>query len=369
MTDELGNAWYNTAGPENDVIISTRVRLARNLADYPFPERFTHDDGDRVQTLVFDAFSQLKTAEQYQALSVKMLDELGKKILLERGVLSNDCIESPTAGIVVRSDGKLMCNVNTDDHLQIATFCSGFDAYNVFSLAKDLDDDLQEVLQIAASIEYGYLTCKIDNTGTGLKVSIFAHLPSLAQMSSDENDLSILFESIENQGFSVIPVFGLSLQHGDAISAALGNCYQISTTVCFNGTEHDQLDAFSAMVKKVIQSERIERENICNTRPTLLRDSVYKALAMVKYSRLLTEREGLDLLFRLKWGKDSGILSGIDDFQLSSLIYRIREGHILFINKTEHFKFEKDINTQEMQTQRLRALILQESSENIQIFS
>ncbi len=369
LTNEFGNAWYNSEGPENDVVLSTRVRLARNLANFPFTTRFTHDDGMRVQTLVFDAFSQLENAEEYQALSVKKLDDLGQKILLERGVLSSDYVKSPVAGIVVRSDGRLMCNVNVDDHIQIAAFCSGFDANDVYTIAQSVDADIQNILQIAASVKYGYLTCKLENLGTGIKLSVYTHLPSLAQCNHEKKYLSSLFSSIEAKGFSVIPIFGLSLNNDDSFSNALGNCYQISTTLCFTGTEEDQLNEFCSMVKSVIQSERLQREILCDTRPTLIRDSVYKALATVKYSRLLTEREGLDLLFRLKWGKDAGILRGIDDFQLSSLLYRIREGHISFINKTERFKFEKDVNTQEMQTERLRALIMLESIENIQIIS
>ncbi len=369
LTNEIGNAWYNSAGPENDVIISTRVRMSRNLANFPFPSRFSHDDGQRVQTLVFDAFAQLNDSEQYQALSVKKLDDLGQKILLERGVLSSEYIQSPVSGIVVRSDGMLSCNVNGDDHLQLSAFCSGFDASKAYNLAHDVDKELQNIVQVAASIDFGYLTCNLENIGTGVKLSVFAHLPSLARLNGEENELTALFASIESQGFSIIPVFGLSLQNDELLSAALGNCYQISTIMCFTGTEKDQLKSFYKVVEQVIQAERLQRERICDTRPTILRDSVYKALATVKYSRLLTEKESLDLLFRLKWGKDSGLLVGIDDFQLSSLVYRIKEGHISFINRTERFKFEKDIKTPEMQTQRLRSLIMQESVENIQIYS
>ncbi len=369
MTSELGNAWYNIPGPENDVIVSTRVRMARNLVNFPFPSRFSHDDGMRVQSLVFDAFSQLENPEQYQSLCVKKLDELGKKILIERGVLSYEYVQNPVSGIIVRDDGKLSCNVNADDHIQIATFCSGFDAQHVYNLAHEVDIGLQDILQIAASIEFGYLTSKLENVGTGIKISVFTHLPALAYLNYEENALTSLFLGIEAKGFSVVPVFGLSLQNNDMLSSAVGHCYQISTTLPLNKTEEEQLKAFSSMVTYVIDSERLTREKIAEKYPTVLRDCVYKALATVKYCRLLSEKEALDLLFTLKWGKDSGILTGIEDFQLSSLLYRIREGHISFVNRSERFKFEKDINTINMQTKRLRSLIMQESAENIQIFS
>ncbi len=369
LTSEIGNAWYNVTGPETDVILSSRVRLARNLVNFPFPSRFSHDDGLRIQSLVFDAFSKLSNPEQYQTLSVKKLDEIGKKILLERGVLSLEYVENPVAAIVVSTDGRLSCNVNADDHIQIATFCSGFDVDYIQALAENVDAGLQEVLQIAASVEFGYLTSKIDNMGTGIKLSVFAHLPSLAQCNYESHDLSSLFSDIESQGFSITPVFGLALTNNEMLSAAIGHCYQISTTVSHHKTEEDQKAAFYAIVKHIIYVERLVREKICESHPTMLRDSVYKALAIVKYSRLLTENEALDVLFRLKWGKDSGILTGIEDYQLSSLLYRIREGHISFINRSERFKFEKDISSTDMQIERLRSLIMQESTENIQIYS
>ncbi len=369
LTNEAGNAWYNVAGPESDVIISTRVRLARNLVNFPFPQRFTHDDGMRVRALVFDAFAQMSDAEQYQSLSVRKLDELGLKILLERGVLSSEQINNPVSGIVVKTDGRLSCNVNADDHIQIAAFSSGYAAEYVYNLAQKVDYDLQSVLQIAASIDFGYLTCHLENVGTGIKLSIFAHLPSLAQFNSEDKALTTLFSEIEAHNFTIVPIFGISLQNNEMLSSAVGNCYQISTHLCLYGTESDQLSTFQAMVQTVIERERIQREKICNSYPTTLRDSVYKALAEVKYSRLLSENEGLDLLFRLKWGKDCGILTGIDDHELSSLVYRIREGHISFINRSERFKFEKDVHTLDRQIERLRALIMQESIENIQIYS
>ncbi len=369
MANEIGNAWYNIAGPESDVIVSTRVRLARNLVNFPFPSRFSHDDALRVQTLVFDAFSKLSEPDQYQMLTVKKIDELGKKILLERGILSAEHVKSPVCGIIIKNDGRLACNVNNDDHIQISAFSSGFDVSTIYNLAQEVDSGLQDVLQIAASIDFGFLTSKLENLGTGIKLSIFAHLPSLAHLNYEDNELSSLFTHLESQGFSVSPVFGLSLQDGQMLSSAIGHCYQISTTVSQNSTEEEQFNAFYGMVKYVMDFERIKRENICDTHPTILRDSVYKALALVKYSRILTEKEALDLLFRLKWGKDSGILTGIEDFQLSSLLYRIREGHISFINKTERFKYEKDVNSLDMQIKRLRSLIMQESIDNIHIYS
>jgi len=228
---------------------------------------------------------------------------------------------------------------------------------------------LQNIIQFAASVEFGYLTARLANLGTGAKLSLFVHLPSLTYLNRETKDLTNLFTTLEQEGFSVLPCFGLTVHTDNSFSPALGDCYQISTSLCFNGTEEDQIFSLNQSVRMVIDLERLQREKIADTKPTALRDSVYKALAVVKYSRFLLERESIDLLFRIKWGRDAGILSGIEDFQLSGLLYRIRDAHIAFVNRSERFKFEKDVNVADVQTERLRSLIMQEALENVQIYA
>ncbi|MGI5172242.1 hypothetical protein H0R92_01390 [Treponema sp. OMZ 840] len=362
-------AWYSETGPENDVVLSTRIRLARNFVNFPFPSCFSRDDGERIQSLVFDAFSRLEHPERYQALSVKKLDSLGQRILSERGVLSSDQITNPVAGIVVRTDGKLMCSVNDEDHLRIACFGAGLNVDEVYPIIKDIDISLQNIVQFAASVEFGYLSASVNNVGTGMKISAFVHLPSLTFLNRETKELSALFSDIEKKSFTVMPCFGYAPDYENSFSPALGACYQISSGACFTGTEEEQIAALTETLQAAAESERMCRHKIADTKPTALRDFVYKALASVKYSRFLTERECIDALFRIKWGKDTGILACIENPVLFALVYRTREAHIEFVNRNERFKFESDINTPELQHARLRSLIMQESLESIQIYA
>lgn len=369
MTNDIGDAWYTIPGPENDVVLSTRIRLARNLVNFPFPQRFSHDDGERIQSLVFDAFSHIKDSHRYQALGVKKLDSLGQQVLVERGILQAEYLQNPVSGVVIKADGCLACEINTEDHLRIISLCSGIDTHTVYTAAKSIDEDLQNTLQFAASVDFGYLTCRLNNLGTAMKLSVFVHLPSLSYTNRENQDFVNLCTLAEEQGFSIAPAFATSAQNDDFFSAASGACYQVSTNLCFSQTEEDQIKVFDQIIKSIIDAERIQREKMIDNHPTALRDCVYKALATIKYSRLLTEKEGIDLLFRIKWGKDTGIITGTEDSVLSGLLYRIRDAHIAFVNKTEQFKFEKDINSSEKQRDRLRSLIMQEATENIQIYS
>ena len=367
--NEPGEAWYNEAGAENDVVLSTRIRLARNFVNFPFPSCFSRDDGERVQTLVFDAFSRIEHPERYQALSVKKLDGLGCRILSERGVLSPFQLSNPVAGIVVRTDGKLVCSVNDEDHVRLICFGAGLNTDEVYSIIKNVDDALQNIVQFAASVEFGYLNASVDNVGTGMKLSCFVHLPSLTFFNRETKGLTALCADLEDKGFSVSPCFGYTSSSDDGFSPALGSCYKISTGRCFTGGEKDQIASLNETVRAVSESERMFRKKIADTKPTALRDFVYKALSCVKYSRFLTERECIDALFRIKWGKDTGILACIEENDLFALSYRTREAHIEFVNRNERFKFENDVNTPEMQHARLRSLIMQEALENVQIYA
>ena len=365
--NEAGEAWYNLAGAENDVVLSTRIRFARNFVNFPFPLRFNCDDGERIQTLVFDAFSRIEHPERYQALSVKKLDALGKRILQERGVLTPSEITNPVAGIVVRTDGKLVCAVNAEDHVRLSCFGAGLDTEAVFTELKQVDDALQDIVQFAASVEFGYLTASLKNAGTGMKLSFFMHLPSLSFFNRDTKELTGLITDSEKKGFSVRPCFGYALNYEDSFLPALGSCYEISSSRCFTGTEAEQIEELKKTVYTFIDAERVSGRKITDNKPTALRDFVYKALAAVKYSRFLSERECLEMLFRIKWGIDTGILEGIENSALFSLVYRTKNAHIEFINRNQHFKFESDVNTSELQLMRLRSLIMQESLEQIGI--
>lgn len=361
------DAWYNESGPENDVVLSTRLRLARNFANFPFPSRFTRDDGERIQNLVFDAFSHLENPERYQALSLKKLDRLGQRILFERGVLTAEQSASPVAGIVVRTDGKLVCAVNAEDHVRLSCFGAGLSTDSLYSLIKHIDDGLQDIVQFAASVEFGYLSASVHNIGTGMKISLFVHLPSLSFFNRETGDLHNAFSLLDSKGFEVSACFGQRLQNEDAFSPVLGDCYQISGKGCFTGSETEQISELKENIKPLIESERMFRQKTADIKPTVLRDYVYKAIAAVKYSRFLSERDCVDLLFRIKWGCDTGIVSGIENASLFGLFYRTREAHIEFINRNERFKFESDVNTPELQCERLRSLIMQEALEHVQI--
>lgn len=355
------DAWYFLDGPENDVVLSTRVRLSRNLEGFPFPSCYKNDDADRILALVFDSFSNINEAEKYQSVGVLNLESLGQRILMERGFINPELISGVSPGVVVRLDGKSCCTVNDVDHLRVVSFVSGLNIDGAYKLSKEIDTSLQDRLQFAASVNMGYLTSNLKDVGTGLKISLLVHLPSI----SFSGMLERIFKDVMLQGFVISGFYGAGSESG----TSLGSYYQIENTSCLDGNDSTQIEKIFNIAKTVCQIERINRKEIIQSKPTLIKDLIFRSVALIKYCRLISSREAIELISKIKWGIDMGMISGITDTELFSLHYRLQDAHLEYTIKTSSFSFEKDIDTNELKIERLRALIIQETLSNIKFSS
>ena len=350
----IGDAWFASNGPESDVVISTRVRLARNLANFPFPTRFRDDDADHVRGIVFDAFSHCSSPDNYQAVITSNLDLVGKKILCERGVMEPSTPVSTGSGIVISTDGVLSCIVNGVDHVRLSAFLPGLSGIEAFEIVKRVDDELQNSLQFAASVDHGYLTSDISDCGSGMKVSCRVHLPSI----TFANKLKDVLIEFSRRGIDIRDTFGL----GHDKNSALGSFYQVSTKVAGNGSEIEQMAGLIGAVKFLSETERKISKEIFGIRPTEIKDRIYKAYASSKFSFLLTEKDAVEAISLLKWGKNLGIVSGVSDSELCALLYRIRSGHLSFLMKSRDFSFPADVaKSSLLKENSLRSVILQET--------
>lgn len=357
--------WYSLPGPLSDVVCSTRVRLARNLADFPFPGHFKSDDSVRVQTLIFDAFLKSEKADSYQALAVAGIDPLNAGLLIERGLIQPSTLNSPGGGLVMRINGKkansgLVCTINDEDHVRISCFCSGLDCDTAFENCLEVDELLQKSLQFAASYDFGYLTANVKDCGSGMKLSARVHLPAMAFL----DEIGPFFESIVSKGVVAGSAFSSFVKAG----AGIGNFYQLSSNQAGTGSELEQLINFTAVLKQTVEFERKCRESIIRSRATEITDRIVKGFSVAKFSLLLDLREALMIISDIKLGKVLGLLKGVDDSSLTPLIYRVQESHLKTVIKSGNFNFPPDISENtEKQTERLRALIIQDTFENLEL--
>lgn len=358
--EKSSNAWYSYSGPENDVILSTRVRLARNLASFPFPKKFKDDDAERIRSLVFDSFAHCENPDRYTGVAADELDTVGAQILDERGIFEKAASRINGTGIIIRTDGKISCAINDIDHVRIASFVPGLDCEKAFTLCREVDDELQNTLQFAASYDLGFLNSSLVDTGSGMKASCRMHLPCL----SFSGKLKDMLSAASEKRISVRDSFGI----GNIQGSSLGFYYQVSSMNSGTGNEVDQLANVVSFVKYLAENERREREFVLRNRQTELRDRIYRAYAKVKFASLMNMREAIEVVSDIKWGKNLGFYSDVSDTDLCALLYRIQDGHLKFVLRDKRFNFPKDIeeNT-ELKIENLRALILQEAFEKLKV--
>ncbi|MBQ0002033.1 MAG: hypothetical protein KBT21_00705 [Treponema sp.] len=346
--------WYNVKAAEQDVVVSTRVRLARNLASFTFPSNFKGDDSDRVQNIIFDAFSKFENPDRYQIMSLKNIDSNGEKILGERGLF--DSVSG--TGLVTTLDGISSCIVNDVDHVRISSFGSGLDLENTYDRCRKIDEEMQKYVQFAASRDFGYLTTSLFSCGSGMKTSLRLHLPSLAY----SGEVKQMIKDAAVKGYTFCDCFGV----GNFFDTSLGAYYQISSVSSMIGSEIDQLAGISSIAKNICELERKKRAEYADNKPTVVHNIVVRAYSLAKFSILLSLRDSIDLISCIKWGLDLGFIAGIEDSELNSLLYRVQPGHLGYILRTNDFSFEEDVaDNPALKEERLRAIILKSAVEKI----
>ena len=359
---EQQNSWFAEDGMDTDVVLSTRVRLARNLTDFPFPEFMKNDSDERVRTILFDAFSRSSDAESYQTLSVKNLEQLGCMILAERGVIPPAAVENPTTGIIVRSDGRISGTVNYHDHLHLSSFIAGFDPAAAHSAVSLVDEELQKYVRFAGSLDVGYFTSRLRDAGTGMKISVMIHIPSIIQRNLQDS----LFRTLVENGFDVYACYAVA---PGGVTKTLGSWFRICTDVCYPMSETDQVASVVQAVRNIINIERNARNDVLKENLTTAKDIIYRAIGSIKYSRYVPFREGVEIVSAIKWGHSMGLLGGMTDGEIYSLLFRIQTAHLLFITRQEELSFEKDVVTSVQKADRLRSIILQEAISQVQMVS
>ncbi len=342
--------WYTEDGPESDVVLSSRVRFARNLSGFVFPLTIKSDDAERVQSIVFDAFNHLDRPENYQMIRMSNIDNLGKRILFERGVIDSDAGSEPWRGVIIRNDGVLSATVNIEDHIRLSAFTPGLSVNACASLVSGIDESLQRNVQYSALADFGYLTSNLMNIGSGMKASVLVCLSALCM-----NDLiERVIREFLSQGFIVRGYYGSERQ------TSLGCLYQISNSSGAAGDLSSQIIQMEQAALKLVELERRSRQELKASSPTTLENSVFRAIVTAKYARFISLNEALDLIQRIKLGLNLGLISGIANKDLTALMYRVQTAHIGFVILGESIIIEEDIQTEEMRLDRLRAMVIQE---------
>jgi len=306
--------WFAEAGPENDVVIASRVRLSRNLDGHHFPGVMKSDEEELVQTRILKAIASL--GEDYQGAVLSTLLPTERRLLLERNLISQDFSLHSHKAVFLRSDGQLAGMVNEIDHLRFASLCGGLELRRAHREVDELDDTLEQQLDYAASLNMGYLNTDISNAGTGMRASIMLHLPSLVAASLVEKT----FKAVVQLGLSVKGFFGDD-------ENSLGCMYQVSNQFGLGFTENEIVEKLESVATQIVNYERKARDEIVGRQKVDIEDRVYRAFGLLKYCKSISAREAIENLSSLRLGAALGWID-MPVERITALFFLTQKSHV-----------------------------------------
>ena len=300
--------WYIQNGKESDVVLSTRVRLSRNLKGIPFKTRCTKEELKKV----FDTLKEVTPLLGYNLKFIAMedIDNLTKQTLVEKHIISPDFAKTkvPYTAIIINDEENICIMVNEEDHIKLQVFTSGLDVDNLLNLAIEIDEKLEKLVDYSYHEKYGYLTACPTNVGTGLKISALVHIPGLEMTGNLNKMLNI----VNNLGMNVRGVYGEG-------SKAEGDIYQIANNQTLGITEKEIAKNLNLISQKIIEQERLARKYLAKN-SLKLEDKIYRDYGILVNARRLSEEETIDLLSSVKLGTDLGIIKELTDKKVAELI-------------------------------------------------
>ncbi len=310
-------AWL-AAGLDSGPVISSRIRLARNLKSAAFPGWAGEEECDRIWLSVSPVIAAMPSLRMATAFAMDQMTELDRLVLLERHLISREQFSRGRgSGVVFRGDETLSVMVNEEDHLRIQGIRHGFDLPGLWEEVDRLDTELEESLPYAFSAKLGYLTACPSNVGTGLRASCMLHLPGLVLM----NEIGPMMKGMAKIGLAVRGLMGEGTE-------ASGNMFQISNQMTLGETEEQLVGTMEQIVQEIVEHELNARVRLMERREAMLRDHAGRAYGILAHAHLLSSKEALDFLSGLRLGIDTGILDQVSRRTVDELMLLTQPGHL-----------------------------------------
>ncbi|MBN1298469.1 MAG: hypothetical protein JW997_02140 [Actinobacteria bacterium] len=335
----------------DSVILTTRSRIARNIAGYRFPALNTNEDRRNILKTVKDSFFKLADNKKYYFYNMSRLTRFQRQFLLERHMISAEMTQRLYAkGLILKynagrpfdSDSIL---INEEDHVRIRSIREGLNIYRTYSEIEKLERILEKNIRFAYEKDFGYLTSSLSNIGTALRISVIAHLPGLVLSGKIED----LIKRLLNIKLNIKGVFGEN-------SEIAGNLFQVSNNVSTGKYEKDILDEMDAVCLNIVEEEKKAIELLKENIPIIVEDSVLRAYGMLEYARMLSFGESLELLSMIALGVELKIINKVKPFDFYQLISLLGESNIIIGKKNNEEVSVEDIDR--MRAELIRAELL-----------
>jgi protein arginine kinase len=325
--------WLKGTGPNSNIVMSSRIRLARNLEKSAFPNRANKKQSEENLIKIKAAIQKINLLKKSLYLNLNDLDNIDKQFLIERHLMSREHALRPDNKSVIISEEEIVSiMINEEDHLRIQVMRSGFDLFGAWEIIDRIDNELSEKLKFAYLPEWGYLTACPTNTGTGMRGSVMLHLPALVMTKQ----INKILTAIAKLSFTTRGLYGEGTQ-------ASGNFFQVSNQVSLGHSEIEILENIRGLIKQVIEQEEQARKILLQEHRQFLQDRIYRALGTLRNARIISSQETIELLSMVRLGIDIGIIRDLDRKLINELFIIIQPAHLQKIEGKKLTAEERDV--------------------------
>ncbi|SJZ92341.1 protein arginine kinase [Garciella nitratireducens] len=309
--------WKDSQGKDNDIVITSRIRLARNIKGMIMPTFMDEQQAKKVMNAVYDSVvnSNSAIAHQFQLLEMSQLPLLEKQVLVEKHLISLDLAQSKIGSVLIQQNEQISIMINEEDHIRIQCILPGFQLNHVWDIANKVDDLLEERLSFAFDGQWGYITACPTNLGTGMRASVMLHLPCLMLTGQIDS----LMQAMTKLGLTMRGLYGEG-------SEFLGDLFQISNQITLGSSEQEIISKLCSVVKETIKRERQLREEIKNGNFVEVEDKIYRSYGILQNARLLSSEECMKILSYVRLGIDLGYIKEIDIETINHLMIYTQAG-------------------------------------------
>lgn len=323
--------WFRELSKDSDVVVSSRVRFARNIDRYNFPNTLDKSKKENIVKLIENKVDKKK----YKVLRMRDMDEITENSLKEQHLISKEFVGNKDGAIITNEDSTIVAMINEEDHLRIQSFDAGFNTRKCYEKLVSFTNMLEESIPFSKSERYGYITACPTNVGSGMRVSVMLHLPGLYKLGL----LSKMLEQASSIGFSIRGIYGEN-------SNSEGYMYQISNQKTLGISDEEILIGVEAVVSTIVEQERKARKILLKN-SIELEDEVFRAYGILKNARVMSEEEAITLLSKVRLGASLDLLDKEKFKKINSLITDVHINTLKSILKEDMSEDEEDIKRAE----------------------
>lgn len=331
---ESSAEWTSGQGPLSDIVISSRIRLARNVESIPFSPRAEQAELKRI----FELSRQIVEEDSlFQDSSLLLLDELTpleSQFLVEKHLISiyHAREKHLYRGCVFNQRETLSIMVNEEDHFRIQYLLPGLQLNNIWKLINEIDDEIEKKVTYAFSEKEGYLTSCPTNVGTGMRASVMLHLPALEMI----NGINDILKAISKIGYVVRGFYGEGTE-------VMGNLFQVSNQITLGLSEEEIIDNLEKVNQQIISKEQKVRKDLLSNSKNQLEDQAWRAYGILSGARIISSAEAMELLSKLKFGVELGIIPHLNLGTLNKLMLLIQPAYLQMLTGEDLDSFSRDL--------------------------